>query len=47
MMILLLKRIINFPVRGIGEKSIQMFVDLASKDKNISLFESLESYVEI
>ena len=36
-----LKRIINFPVRGIGEKSIKMFVDLAAK-KNISLFESLE-----
>ena len=41
-----LKRIINFPVRGIGEKSIQMFVDLA-KDKNISLFESLESYKDL
>jgi DNA helicase-2/ATP-dependent DNA helicase PcrA len=36
-----LKRIINFPVRGIGEKSIKMFVDLAAK-KKISLFESLE-----
>ena len=36
-----LKRIINFPVRGIGEKSINMFVDLASK-KKISLFESLK-----
>ncbi len=37
-----LKRIINFPVRGIGEKSIQMFVDLA-REKNTSLFNSLES----
>ena len=36
-----LKRIINFPVRGIGEKSINMFVDLAAK-KKISLFESLK-----
>ena len=36
-----LKRIINFPVRGIGEKSINMFVDLAEK-KKISLFDSLE-----
>jgi len=36
-----LKRIINFPVRGIGEKSINMFVDLAAK-KKISLFKSLE-----
>ena len=36
-----LKRIINFPVRGIGEKSINMFVDLSSK-KKISLFESLK-----
>ena len=36
-----LKRIINFPVRGIGEKSINIFVDLAAK-KKISLFESLE-----
>ena len=36
-----LKRIINFPVRGIGEKSINMFEDLASK-KKISLFNSLE-----
>ncbi len=36
-----LKRIINFPVRGIGEKSIKIFVDLAAK-KKISLFESLE-----
>ena len=35
-----LKRIINFPVRGIGEKSINIFVDLAAK-KKISLFESL------
>ena len=36
-----LKRIINFPVRGIGEKSINMFIDLANK-KKISLFDSLE-----
>ena len=36
-----LKRIINFPVRGIGEKSINIFVDLAAKKKT-SLFESLE-----
>ena len=36
-----LKRIINFPVRGIGEKSINMFIDLALK-KKISLFESLK-----
>ena len=36
-----LRRIINFPVRGIGEKSIKMFVKLASK-KKISLFDSLE-----
>ncbi len=36
-----LKRIINFPVRGIGEKSINIFVGLAAK-KKISLFESLE-----
>ena len=36
-----LKRIINFPVRGIGVKSINIFVDLAAK-KKISLFESLE-----
>ena len=36
-----LKRIINFPVRGIGEKSINMFIDLAYK-KKISLFDSLE-----
>ena len=36
-----LKRIINFPVRGIGEKSINIFVDLAAK-KKISLFKSLE-----
>ena len=36
-----LKRIINFPVRGIGEKSINMFVDFAVK-KKISLFDSLE-----
>ena len=35
-----LRRIINFPVRGIGEKSINMFVDLATK-KKISLFDSL------
>lgn len=36
-----LKRIINFPVRGIGEKSINIFIDLAAK-KKISLFKSLE-----
>ena len=36
-----LRRIINFPVRGIGEKSIKMFVELASR-KKISLFDSLE-----
>ena len=36
-----LKRIINFPVRGIGEKSINIFIDLADK-KKISLFKSLE-----
>ena len=36
-----LKRIINFPVRGIGEKSINMFINLANK-KKISLFDSLE-----
>ena len=35
-----LRRIINFPVRGIGEKSINMFVDLAAK-KKISLFDTL------
>ena len=36
-----LKRIINFPVRGIGEKSITLFKDLAL-EKNISLFDSLK-----
>jgi DNA helicase-2/ATP-dependent DNA helicase PcrA len=36
-----LKRIINFPVRGIGEKSITIFKNLAL-EKNISLFESLK-----
>ncbi len=36
-----LKRIINFPVRGLGEKSIKLFQDLA-KEKKISLFKSLE-----
>ena len=36
-----LRRIINFPVRGIGEKSINMFLDLASK-KKISFFDSLK-----
>jgi DNA helicase II / ATP-dependent DNA helicase PcrA len=36
-----LKRIINFPVRGIGEKSISIFNDLALK-KGISLFDSLK-----
>ena len=37
-----LKRIINFPVRGIGEKSIKIFNDLAL-EKGISLFDSLKS----
>jgi len=36
-----LKRIINFPVRGLGEKSIKLFQELA-KEKKISLFKSLE-----
>ena len=40
-----LRRIINFPVRGIGEKSIKMFVELASK-KKISLLIVL-NFVEI
>jgi DNA helicase-2/ATP-dependent DNA helicase PcrA len=41
-----LKRIINFPVRGIGQKSINMFIDLAAKNKT-SLFESLEMCREL
>ena len=41
-----LKRIINFPVRGIGEKSITIFNDLALK-KGISLFDSLKSCRDI
>jgi DNA helicase-2/ATP-dependent DNA helicase PcrA len=41
-----LKRIINFPVRGIGEKSIKMFIELAAKNKT-SLFDSLEKCREI
>ena len=41
-----LKRIINFPVRGIGEKSIKMFIDLAAKNKS-SFFDSLEKCREI
>ena len=41
-----LKRIINFPVRGIGEKSIKMFIELAAKNKS-SLFDSLENCREI
>ena len=41
-----LKRIINFPVRGIGEKSIKMFIALAAKNKS-SLFDSLEKCREI
>ena len=36
-----LKRIINFPVRGLGDKSIKLFQELA-KEKKISLFKSLE-----
>ncbi len=36
-----LKRIINFPVRGLGEKSIKLFQKLA-KEKKISLFKSLK-----
>ena len=41
-----LKRIINFPVRGIGEKSIKIFNDL-SLEKGISLFDSLKSCRDI
>ena len=41
-----LNRIINFPVRGIGEKSIKMFVDIAAKNKS-SLFDSLEMCREL
>ncbi|MFL3063131.1 MAG: ATP-dependent helicase [Candidatus Neomarinimicrobiota bacterium] len=41
-----LKRIINFPVRGIGEKSIKLFIELAAKNKS-SLFDSLEKCREI
>ena len=41
-----LKRIINFPVRGIGEKSITIFNDLAL-EKGISLFDSLKSCRDI
>ena len=41
-----LKRIINFPVRGIGEKSIKIFNDLAL-EKGISLFDSLKSCRDI
>ena len=41
-----LKRIINFPVRGIGEKSIKMFIELAAKNKS-SLFDNLEKCREI
>ena len=41
-----LKRIINFPVRGIGEKSIKIFIELAAKNKS-SLFDSLEKCREI
>ena len=41
-----LKRIINFPVRGIGEKSINIFNELAA-EKDISLFESLKFCREI
>ena len=41
-----LKRIINFPVRGIGEKSINIFNELAA-EKGISLFESLKFCREI
>jgi len=36
-----LKRIINFPVRGIGEKSVNIFNQF-SLEKDISLFESLK-----
>ena len=41
-----LKRIINFPVRGIGEKTIKLLNDLANK-KKISLFESLQFAKEL
>jgi len=41
-----LKRIINFPVRGLGEKSINMFKELA-KEKKISLFHSLKCASEL
>ena len=41
-----LNRIINFPVRGIGEKSIKMFIDIAAKNKS-SLFDSLEMCREL
>ena len=41
-----LNRIINFPVRGIGEKSIKMFIDIATKNKS-SLFDSLEMCREL
>ena len=41
-----LKRIINFPVRGLGEKSIKLFQELA-KEKKISLFQSLEFVNEL
>jgi len=41
-----LKRIINFPVRGIGEKSISLFEDLAAKT-NISMFQSLKNASEL
>ena len=41
-----LKRIINFPVRGLGEKSIKLFQELA-KEKKISLFKSLEFVNEL
>ena len=41
-----LKRIINFPVRGLGEKSIKLFQELA-KEKKISLFNSLQFTSEL
>ena len=41
-----LKRVINFPVRGIGEKSIKMFINLAAKN-NSSLFDSLKMCREL
>lgn len=41
-----LKRIINFPVRGIGEKTIKLLNDSANK-KKISLFESLQFAKEL